>query len=415
MNLVKPRVKIKTSVSRYLTILQNIFFSKNDINKISDLESNIQSLTGSKFCIAMPSARTSIYLVIKSLIKEGDEVILSPYTIADVVNMVICAGAKPVFADIEHKTCNISPETLLAAITKKTAVVLVTHFYGNLSDIDEISKICNDKNLLLIEDSAQAFGVRKNKRFSGTWGIAGIYSFGLYKNVNGFMGGAIVTNNQTLEQNIRKEIKLWKTISRVQLLKKVLNAIFIDLVTSRILFNFIFFPIFKFSFLKNIDFINNKLKIDVSPKLKEKIPENYKLKMSSGQAIVINHQINKVFEDDLFLRMKVASIYNKNLKGIKEILLPPIKEDFSHGYWYYAIQVKNRKALVNFLMKNNRDIAMSYHRNCSELACFIKWKKPCSQAKKVADSVVYLPTYPGYDISQVDKNIYFIKKFFGAL
>ena len=101
----QPRIKISTTFSSYLSALKGIFSKKYyDQEVILDLEDSIQRRTGMEYCVAMPSARTSIFLVMKYLIKEGDEAILSPYTISDVVNMVICAKGIPVFADIDQKT-----------------------------------------------------------------------------------------------------------------------------------------------------------------------------------------------------------------------------------------------------------------------------------------------------------------------
>src|SRR6185503_17787272 len=99
---------------------------------------------------------------VKALIKPGRKVILSPYTIADVVNMVVCAGGEPVFADIERETCNVDAAEVERLIDDQTGAVMVTHFYGLACDIERIAKICKDRNVPLIEDAAQAFGVRVN-------------------------------------------------------------------------------------------------------------------------------------------------------------------------------------------------------------------------------------------------------------
>src|SRR4051812_32846748 len=105
----------------------------------------------------MPMARVAIYEVVKAIIRPGASVVMSPYTIADVVNMVIAAGGRPVFADVDPRSGNLSPTELPRLIDKDTGAVLATHFYGCAADIVEIANICRERNVPLIEDSAQAF------------------------------------------------------------------------------------------------------------------------------------------------------------------------------------------------------------------------------------------------------------------
>ncbi len=84
------------------------------------LEQEVCRLTGASHALCMPQARVEIYFAVRTLIKPGQTVILSPYTISDVINMVICAGGVPVFADIDSKTCNIDPEKIEELIDDDT-------------------------------------------------------------------------------------------------------------------------------------------------------------------------------------------------------------------------------------------------------------------------------------------------------
>ena len=413
-SLIGPpsRLRINSSFKLYLKALFGVF-KKNYSNNSSiyKLEEKIATMVNRKFCIAVPMARTGLYITMKSCIKPGQEIILSPYTISDVVNMVVCAGLTPVFADIETHTCNVSISEVKKNISKKTGAVLITHFYGLISDFDELKKICSKNNILLIEDAAQAFGGKFKKKFSGCIGDVGVYSFGLYKNVNGFLGGAIVTNNIKIEKKIREKVKEWPVIPRVQLLKKIFSGIMIDLVTHPLFFKTFFFYFFRFCFYKNINFVNNKLKIDVNPTLKTKVPSSYLVKMSSIQSEIIYDQLNDNITNNIVKRINNAKLYHDNLKHNKSIILPPIKTDLSHSYWYYPIQVTNRKKFVEFALKKNRDITMSYHKNCAEMKCFSKWYRDCPNANKTANSVIYLPSYPRYSSKEVKKNILAFKDY----
>ncbi len=410
----KPRLRMNTSAKHYLNVLKGIFSSKYDTPLIvGDLERTLERRTGIQHCIAMPLARTAIYLTLKYFIEPGQKVILSPYTIVDVINMVVCAGGVPVFADIDPDACNISAAEVARLIDEETGAVLVTHFYGLMADVRSIKEICQQKNIPLIEDSAQAFGAKINNIMAGGWGDAGIYSFGMYKNVNSFLGGAIVTDDDKLAQSLRDEIVNWPVQSKADYLKKVISSMITDVITAPILYSNLFFYFFRYAFINDVDAINNKMKIDVNPILMRKIPESYVYRMSAVQAQLVMDQLGDKVEIDIEERIKAAQAYYEGLNDIEQISLPPLREDFSHAYWYFPIQIANRHSLVKFAMQKGRDITMSYHRNCASLPCFSEWSRDCKQAAKTADSVIYLPTYPRYGRDEVDKTVEVIREYFG--
>ena len=160
----------------------------------------------------MPQGRFGLYLALRQLIKPGQEVILSPYTIYDVVNMVICAGGKPVFADIERETCNLDPREVEQLVSSHTGAVITTHLHGlSSSRIEELAAFCRERGIPLIEDAAQAFGGAVGGKPVGSFGDVGIYSFGRVKNVNAFYGGAVVCRDPAVAARIRAELSAFRT------------------------------------------------------------------------------------------------------------------------------------------------------------------------------------------------------------
>ena len=89
-----------------------------------------------------------------------------------------------------------------------------------------------------------------------------------------------------------------------------------------------------------------------------------------------------------------------------------MREDGSHGYQYFPIQVTTRDALVDHVMRHGRDIALSHHRNCADLACFARWHRDCPNARRAAEDLIYLPTYPGYGREEIDRTIAAVRSFF---
>lgn len=408
------RLRINSNFSLYFNsirgLLEKKYYSQEPIDA---LEEKIRGYAGAKFAIVTPTARMAIYLTLKYAVnRRKTEVVLSPYTISEVINMVILAGLNPIFADIDESTCNISPATVEAKINKKTGAVLVTHFYGLMAPMEQINEICNKYNIPLIEDAAQAFGAETSGVKAGRHGNFGVYSFGLYKFINGFFGGAIVTDDKVTSEKIRNELDTWPVIPKSQLAKKIINGVVIDAVTHPIFFKSIFFRFFRFCFLNKIDVVNNQLKIDVNPQLKTAVPSDYKVKMSGLQASLILAQFGQELEKQIEVRIKHAKLYHSILKNIIGIKVPKIYNDRSHVYWYYPIIVDDRDELVKYSLKNGRDITKSYHRNCASMECFSDWYTECPQAEKVANSVIYLPTYPRYGIVEVKKTAEVIKKFF---
>ena len=408
-----PRLRLYTRAGQYWRVFVRALSGRFDSGDgVARLEQRLAAMFG-RTAIAMPLARTGIHLTVKALIEPGQKVILSPYTIADVVNMVVCAGGEPVFADLDPETCNVSAAEIERLIDKDTGAVLITHFYGLMCDAPGIKAICDRHNVPLIEDAAQAFGARIDGQLAGTFGAAGIFSFGLFKNVNAFYGGAVVCHDEKLATRLQDDMAHLSVQPSGPYLSKVINGLITDTITFPPFFGGAFFWLFRFGFLNNVNAINNKLKIDVAPELKRTIPAAYMHRMSATQAELILSQLDKV-EQYTQSRIANAQRYHDGLKDIGELILPPLKTDGSHIYWYYPIQAPDRHALVAHAMRHGRDITESYHRNCAEVPCFEPWHRSCPNAERTAGAVIYLPTYPDYPAREIDANIRVIRDFYGA-
>lgn len=287
MVLPRPRFRIYTNTKSYFTVFKDIAFgTKNKGDDCNVLEKKVQKRFGVRRSVCTPQARVGIYFALKSLIKTGQEVILSPYTIADVINMVINAGAKPVFADTERETCNIDPIEIEKLITKDTGAVMVTHLHGLACPMDEIMEICKKHNVPVVEDSCQAFGAKYKGKRTGTIGDVGIYSFGMYKNLIAFYGGMVVTNNDDIYEKVRNEAKELPYSETSWFFKKFAKGLASDIVTATPFFQSMVFWIFKFGHLRNIDainkFVNTELDLSQHPKMRE----SYLRQMTPMQARV---------------------------------------------------------------------------------------------------------------------------------
>ena len=125
------RLRLYGTPKTYAIFLRDFLtgrFNRGDAARA--LERNVASRLGQGHAVAMPTCRMAIYSAIKSVIEPGQRVIMSPYTIVDVVNMVICAGGEPVFADTAPNTCNADEEEieLILMLTKNVGDDLVPQF-----------------------------------------------------------------------------------------------------------------------------------------------------------------------------------------------------------------------------------------------------------------------------------------------
>jgi hypothetical protein len=205
---------------------------------VARFEQEICRLSGSRHAVAMPQARVGIHLTLKALIQRSGrrKVILSPYTIYDVVNMVVSAGGIPVFVDVDANNGNIDPAEVAATIDDETAAVLVTHLHGIMCDMSALLRVCQALSVPIVEDAAQALGAHSGNKAAGAIGAAGVFSFGRAKNVNCFYGGAVVTDDDDLARALRSEIATYPDMGSGRLAKRVLICLAYSLAVSRLVF-----------------------------------------------------------------------------------------------------------------------------------------------------------------------------------
>jgi dTDP-4-amino-4,6-dideoxygalactose transaminase len=362
--------------------------------------------------ICVPQARIGLYLALRSLIQDGQTVVLSPYTIFDVVNMVICAGGRPCFADIDRPSTNIKADEIAKLMDQDVGAVLVTHLHGIPCDIEQIAEICKAHSVPLIEDVAQAFNARVGDRFLGTFGEIGVFSFGMAKNVNSFYGGMVVTNRRDLAQNIRAQLENSPYQSILSLWRRIIFCAIGDLITARPLFQLLGFWLFRFGCLHDVEAINKRWRGEDDPFLRDAIPEPMLRRMTPMQARMIESQLDNV-EQDNRARIRLAEIYHTALSDLPGIILPPMRVDGSCLYLSYPIQVPDRHALLRYLMANGRDLTVQHITNTADLECFGEWRRECPEARSTADQVLLLPIYPAYRETEAKDNVRLICEFFG--
>lgn len=171
--------------------------------KIEELERKLCEITGAKYAVAVSNGTAALHIAcLAAGIGAGDEVITTPITFAASANCALYCGAKPVFADINPNTYNISPAAVKDRITDATKAVVAVDFTGQAVELDELLEICQEKGITLIEDGAHSIGTKYKGKPVGSIADMTTFSFHPVKTVTGGEGGAVLTNRRDLYEKL---------------------------------------------------------------------------------------------------------------------------------------------------------------------------------------------------------------------
>ena len=174
---------------------------RNNHWKAKELEQEIQKTMKVKHAQLVASGTAALSVALASVgIGAGDEVIMPSFTFVASFEAILAVGAIPVLVEIDD-TLTLNPEAVEKAITSKTKAVMPVHMCGSMADLDALKGICQQHNLLLIEDSSQATGGTYKGKHLGSYGDIGCFSMDYVKIVTCGEGGAIVTNNSKFIKN----------------------------------------------------------------------------------------------------------------------------------------------------------------------------------------------------------------------
>jgi dTDP-4-amino-4,6-dideoxygalactose transaminase len=171
--------------------------------KVAALEQEFARLAGTQFAVAVSSGTTALHSALLAHgIGPGDEVITTPFSFIATATSIISCGAKPVFVDVDPYDLNLDPDLIEDAITPQTKAVMPVHIFGHPARIAEMQEICDDFELALIEDAAQAHGAEHQGKRAGSFGT-GCFSFYPTKNMTTGEGGLITTDDDEIAERCR--------------------------------------------------------------------------------------------------------------------------------------------------------------------------------------------------------------------
>src|SRR3990172_6604946 len=173
---------------------------------VFEFENVLKEYLGAKNVIAVNTGTTALHIALDAFgVGVGDEVIVPSLTFCASIQVITALRAIPVFCEVYPNSVNIDIEDVKNRITPKTKAIMPVHYCGNACDMDALLDIGKEKNIVIIEDAAHAFGSLYKDRKIGSFGDVTCFSFDPIKNITCGEGGAVVLGNDEIAEEIRRK------------------------------------------------------------------------------------------------------------------------------------------------------------------------------------------------------------------
>ncbi len=170
---------------------------------VKEFEEKFAEFVGVKYAIAVSNGTAALHVALLAMgVGPGDEVIVPSYTFFSTASSVVLSGAKPVFVDVRDDA-TMDPNDVREKLTERTVAVIPVHIHGYPADLDSIRDAIGDREVLVLEDAAQAHGATYKGRTVGSIGEAGAFSFYPTKNMTTGEGGMITTDDEEIAERAR--------------------------------------------------------------------------------------------------------------------------------------------------------------------------------------------------------------------
>ncbi len=259
--------------------------------KVQEFERQCESYFGVKHAVTFNSWTSGLVAAVGAIgIEPGDEVIVSPWTMAASATAILHWNAIPVFADIETETFNLDPASVEKNISEQTRAIMSVDIAGHSADMDALRKIADKHNLKIISDTAQAPGAKYKGKFAGTLADIGGFSLNYHKHVHTGEGGIAVTDDDDFADRLR--------------------------------------------------LIRNHAEVVVEDKgvtnLSNMIGHNFRLgEIECAMGIEQLKKLDKMVKS----RQRIAQKLDVGLAGLRGLRTPVVKPDCSHVYYVYSMYV----------------------------------------------------------------------------
>lgn len=328
---------------------------------VEELENEVAKLCKVKYGIGVNSGTDALILSLHALhIGRGDEVITSPFSFVASAESVVIVGGRPVFADIEPRSFNISPEEVEKRIGKRTKAIMPVHLFGQACDMTAIMQLAKANSLLVVEDAAQAIAASHKGKAICSFGDVGCLSFYPTKNLGAMGDGGMMLTSQE---------DLW---GRLRLMRCHGGKDY------------------------TFDFLGTNSRLD---------------ELQAAILLVKLRYLKEWTEE----RRDNARFYKELLGDVEEIQLPYESEGNYHVYHQFTIRAKERDALRQHLLNEGIQtmVYYPYPLHLQPAFSYLGYKEgDFPEAERAAREVISLPVYPGLGEERIIRVANAIRKFF---
>lgn len=332
---------------------------------VERLEREVAQLSHTTHAIGVANGTDAILLALRALnIGRGDEVLTTPFTFFATAGAVHNVGAKPVFADIEPDTFNVSTETIASELKPSTKAIIAVDLFGQMAPIEEIMDAAG--SVPVVEDAAQSIGARR--KIDGKWVMAGeaatigTFSFFPSKNLGGYGdGGMVVTQSDEIATRVRR------------------------------------------------------LRVHGGLKTYYHEEVGYNSRLDALQAAVLSAKMVSLASWSN-ARRKNAAYYNAAFADLDDVRTPTIDPANESIYNQYTLRVAKRDSLQSHLREKEIGSAVYYPLSLHLQPCFeyLGYKRGAfPESEKATQEVISLPVYPELKQLQLDEVIDAVRKFYG--
>lgn len=389
-----------------------LFTKKNKHRNTDRFLRKMKNFFGRSEAHLVSSFRMGLFHTLKSLqLKEGDEVLLTPITIADTINSIRLAGLKPVFVDMDPDTHSVCLKDLSLKVGEKSRVLLVTYLSGIVPDIDGIKDFTRKNNLMMIEDISQNVDALYKGRKVGSHGDVSIASLSCGKNISTLYGGLILSDDSELMCKIRVSASEKSVPVRSEVLSYyLLSSLKVQIATSRFLY-----PVFVYPLLHLLSSIKNKYPVDFDhdpetrgnifsssrPELRPAFPDSFYVKVNDWQLELTSHQL-RLITMATNKRRELADVLLRALSPAARNFIPLALDQVSHNsFYHFPVYCNGKKSeLRKHLFLNGIDNG-SYGLNlCSEelgLGLYVDFPG----ARMIKHDSLFLPIHESYSKDQM--------------
>lgn len=365
---------------------------------------------GAKHAVMLGHARLALEALLAELaLPSGAEILMTPVTIPDVVNVVLDAGLVPVWVDLEPRTANVDVDDLAAKVGRKSRAILITHLCGLPSRMDAVMALADEKGLVVLEDASQATGAAWDGKACGTFGRAGFFSLTTLKTVSSFTGGLVLTDDAGLDAGLRAREAGWPvpppgTFRALYARDLVLHAASHPAVYGTVGHRLVG-ALERVASPLVVEFQRGNLlgRTEHAMQIvRRALPAKYRVRYTDLQAAMASRALDRV-EAGNARRRALADHLLGRLDDARLEGGPLVPPEATPVWWRFPYWSDRTEALRIHLRARGVDSARTNLICASATDAFASLAAPTPEALRYKEGMIFLPIHPSMDLEDMDR------------